>query len=57
MEIDELPEEDKLTVHRARKLQKQLSQPFNTAEVFTGTFPENDQAQKVGVESGVATMR
>lgn len=27
MGIDELPEEDKLTVHRARKLQKQLSQP------------------------------
>ncbi|MDR3144023.1 MAG: F0F1 ATP synthase subunit beta [Puniceicoccales bacterium] len=34
--IDELSEEDKLTVFRARKIQKFLSQPFNVAEVFTG---------------------
>jgi F-type H+-transporting ATPase subunit beta len=31
-----LSEEDKLTVQRARKLQKFLSQPFHVAEVFTG---------------------
>ncbi|MBX7218921.1 MAG: F0F1 ATP synthase subunit beta [Blastocatellia bacterium] len=34
--IDELSEEDKLTVARARKLQKFLSQPFHVAEQFTG---------------------
>ena len=35
--MDELSEEDKLTVSRARKVQRFLSQPFNVAEVFTGT--------------------
>jgi len=34
--MDELSEEDKLTVARARRLQKFLSQPFHVAEVFTG---------------------
>ncbi|NCP13040.1 MAG: F0F1 ATP synthase subunit beta [Sphingomonadales bacterium] len=34
--MDELSEEDKLVVARARKLQKFLSQPFHVAEVFTG---------------------
>jgi len=34
--MDELSEEDKLTVARARKIQKFLSQPFQMAEVFTG---------------------
>ncbi|MEA3001483.1 MAG: F-type H+/Na+-transporting ATPase subunit beta, partial [Sphingomonadales bacterium] len=34
--MDELSEEDKLTVSRARKLQRFLSQPFHVAEVFTG---------------------
>ena len=34
--IDELSEEDKLTVGRARRLQRFLSQPFHVAEVFTG---------------------
>jgi len=34
--MDELSEEDKLTVVRARKMQKFLSQPFHVAEVFTG---------------------
>lgn len=34
--MDELSEEDKLTVMRARKIQKFLSQPFFVAEVFTG---------------------
>ncbi len=33
--MDELSEEDKLTVQRARKIQKFLSQPFHVAEVFT----------------------
>lgn len=34
--MDELSEEDRLTVYRARKLQKFLSQPFEVAEPFTG---------------------
>ncbi|QEA12454.1 F0F1 ATP synthase subunit beta [Comamonas flocculans] len=35
--MDELAPEDKLTVARARKIQRFLSQPFHVAEVFTGT--------------------
>ncbi len=35
--MDELSEQDKLTVARARKIQRFLSQPFHVAEVFTGT--------------------
>ena len=35
--MDELSEEDKLTVARARKIQRILSQPFFVAEVFTGS--------------------
>ena len=34
--LDELSEEDRLTVSRARKIQRFLSQPFFVAEVFTG---------------------
>ena len=34
--MDELSEEDKLTVARARKIQRFLSQPFQVAEIFTG---------------------
>jgi F-type H+-transporting ATPase subunit beta len=34
--MDELSEEDKMTVERARKVQKFLSQPFTVATVFTG---------------------
>ncbi|GAB4246715.1 MAG: F0F1 ATP synthase subunit beta [Candidatus Methylacidiphilales bacterium] len=34
--MDELSPEDKLTVYRARKIQRFLSQPFHVAEVFTG---------------------
>mgnify|MGYP000015314958 CR=1 FL=1 len=34
--MEELDEEDKITVYRARKIQKFLSQPFNVAETFTG---------------------
>ena len=36
MGMDELSEEDKLTVSRARKVQRFLSQPFTVAEQFTG---------------------
>ncbi|MBQ7981876.1 MAG: F0F1 ATP synthase subunit beta [Oscillospiraceae bacterium] len=36
MGMDELSDEDKLTVSRARKIQRFLSQPFNVAEQFTG---------------------
>ena len=35
--MDELSPEDKLTVFRARKIQRFLSQPFTVAEIFTGT--------------------
>ena len=35
--MDELSEEDKMTVARARKLERFLSQPFHVAEVFTGS--------------------
>lgn len=37
MGVDELSEEDKMTVSRARKVQKFLSQPFHVAEIFTGS--------------------
>lgn len=35
--MDELSDDDKLTVNRARKMQRFLSQPFHVAEVFTGS--------------------
>ncbi|HCB92707.1 MAG TPA: F0F1 ATP synthase subunit beta, partial [Selenomonas sp.] len=35
--MEELSDEDKLTVSRARKIQRFLSQPFAVAEVFTGS--------------------
>ncbi len=35
--MDELSEEDRLTVSRARKIQRFMSQPFHVAEIFTGT--------------------
>ncbi len=35
--LEELSEDDKITVSRARKIQRFLSQPFNVAEAFTGT--------------------
>jgi F-type H+/Na+-transporting ATPase subunit beta len=38
--IEELPEDDKIIVSRARKIQRYLSQPFFVAEVFTGTKGE-----------------
>jgi F-type H+-transporting ATPase subunit beta len=34
--LEELSDEDKLTVQRARKIQRFLSQPFHVAETFTG---------------------
>ncbi|MBW1764616.1 MAG: F0F1 ATP synthase subunit beta, partial [Deltaproteobacteria bacterium] len=37
LRIDELSDEDKMTVSRARKIQRFLSQPFHVAETFTGT--------------------
>ena len=35
--MDELSDQDKLLVNRARKIQRFLSQPFSVAEAFTGT--------------------
>jgi F-type H+-transporting ATPase subunit beta len=35
--MDELSDQDKLVVNRARKIQRFLSQPFSVAEAFTGT--------------------
>lgn len=52
--MDELSEEDKLTVSRARKIQRFLSQPFQVAEVFTGhpgKFVSMAETIKVSSES------
>jgi F-type H+-transporting ATPase subunit beta len=38
--VDELSEDDKLVVHRARRIERFLSQPFIVAEVFTGKAGE-----------------
>jgi len=38
--MDELSEDDKLVVARARKIQRFLSQPFHVAEIFTGISGE-----------------
>jgi F-type H+-transporting ATPase subunit beta len=40
MGVDELPEDDKKVVHRARRIERFLSQPFLVAEVFTGKAGE-----------------
>jgi len=50
--MDELSEEDKLTVARARKIQRFLSQPFHVAEVFT-----NIPGQFVQLEDTVASFK
>ncbi len=53
--MEELSEEDKLTVQRARKIQKFLSQPFFVAEVFTG-FPGKFVTMKDTVKSFKAIL-
>ncbi|WP_294043831.1 F0F1 ATP synthase subunit beta [Sphingomonas sp.] len=50
--MDELSEEDKLTVSRARKIQKFLSQPFHVAEVFT-----NIPGKFVAIEDTVKSFK
>ncbi|RMG02577.1 MAG: F0F1 ATP synthase subunit beta, partial [Acidobacteria bacterium] len=50
--IDELSEEDKLIVARARKIQRFLSQPFHTAEQFTGL-----QGKYVKIEDTIKGFR
>lgn len=50
--MDELSEDDKLTVSRARKIQKFLSQPFHVAEVFTGA-----PGKYVELNEGVASFQ
>ncbi len=50
--MDELSEDDKLTVSRARKIQRFLSQPFHVAEVFTGT-----PGRLVSLEDTIAGFR
>ncbi|HBG97711.1 MAG TPA: F0F1 ATP synthase subunit beta [Rhodobacteraceae bacterium] len=50
--MDELSEEDKLTVARARKIQRFLSQPFDVAEVFTGS-----PGVQVPVEKTIASFK
>jgi F-type H+/Na+-transporting ATPase subunit beta len=50
--MDELSEEDKLTVARARKIQRFLSQPFDVAQVFTG-FP----GVQVPLEKTIASFK
>ena len=49
--LDELSEEDRITVDRARKVQRFLSQPFNVGEVFTGL-----KGVTVSVEDTVASF-
>jgi len=48
--VDELAEEDKLIVGRARKIERFLSQPFHVAEVFTG-FPGVDSTLDETIDS------
>ncbi|KAH7311750.1 ATP synthase beta chain [Stachybotrys elegans] len=50
--MDELSEADKLTVERARKIQRFLSQPFTVAEVFTGI-----QGQLVDLKETIASFK
>ncbi|MXX91025.1 MAG: F0F1 ATP synthase subunit beta [Boseongicola sp. SB0677_bin_26] len=50
--MDELSEEDKLTVARARKIQRFLSQPFDVAEVFTGS-----PGVQVPIEDTIASFK
>ena len=50
--MDELSEEDKITVARARKIQKFMSQPFHVAEVFTGT-----PGKFVSLEENIAAFK
>ena len=50
--MDELSEEDKLTVSRARKIQRFLSQPFDVAKVFTGA-----DGKQVPLEDTIASFK
>src|SRR5436309_8311956 len=50
--IDELSDEDKITVQRARKIERFLSQPFFVAEAFTGT-----EGQYVPIEETVRSFK
>ncbi len=50
--MDELSEEDKLTVARARKIQRFLSQPFDVAKVFTGV-----DGEQVPLEDTIASFK
>ena len=50
--MDELSEDDKMTVTRARKLEKFLSQPFDVAEVFTGS-----PGVQVAIEDTIASFK
>jgi F-type H+-transporting ATPase subunit beta len=54
--LDELSEEDRLTVSRARKIQRFLSQPFFVAKVFTGIEGEFVEVEET-VESFEAILR
>jgi len=53
--MEELSEEDKIAVQRARKIQRFLSQPFFVAEVFTG-FPGKFVPMKDTVKSFKAIL-
>jgi F0F1-type ATP synthase beta subunit len=55
--MDELSEEDKMTVARARKIQRFLSQPFAVAEVFTGTPGARSTLLGVGALRGGGLRR
>jgi F-type H+-transporting ATPase subunit beta len=49
--MDELSDEDKLVVHRARRVQRFLSQPFHVAEQFTGLKGVLFQSKKLSKDS------
>jgi F-type H+-transporting ATPase subunit beta len=61
--MDELSEEDKLTVARARKIERFLSQPFDVAEVFTGSpgklvrWKTRSRASRGDVAANMTTCR
>jgi F0F1-type ATP synthase beta subunit len=57
--MDELSEEDKVTVARARKIQKFLSQPFHMSEVFSAdrANPVRSLTSRKLSSGGAATLR
>ena len=57
--MDELSPDDKLTVYRARKIQRFLSQPFTVAQVFTGREGKHDDVaeQNFYLKGGIEEIK